>query len=67
MTDLPMTPERALRTASFTLSVTTDATQAEQVLTIAAARGVDPADLAQLRAEWEDLIARTDVAIGGAK
>ena len=69
MTDLPVpriTPETALRTAIFTLSVTYVREQMEQSLTVAAARGVSETDLAQLRADWEADRARSVQTVGGA-
>lgn len=61
-----MTAADALRAAIFTLSVTADPAQAAQTLDVAAARGVDPGDLAQLRADWDALFAATVVRFGGA-
>jgi len=62
-----MTPETALRTAVFTLSVTYVREQMEQALTVAAARGVNETDLARLRADWEADRARSVQVVGGAK
>ena len=52
-----MNPADALRSCAFTLSVTADPAQAEHALTVAAERGVPADDLAQLRAEWHELVA----------
>jgi hypothetical protein len=62
---MTITPADALHACIFTLQFATVTEDAERILSIAAARGVDPATLTALRAEWDALQARTVQVIGG--
>ena len=62
---MTITPADALHAAIFTLQYATVTEDADRILSIAADRGVDPDTLTALRAEWDQLQARTVHVIGG--
>lgn len=47
-------------------TVVTEAEDADRVLNVAAARGVDAATCAALRAEWDAMYRRSVTVLGGA-